>query len=1533
MDRATVQGALEEGYTQTNRITPIYYGVNSIVSFTGTPTPVTGATVTIKAFGDFSGTDEYLNVSIAGVNWLVFVTGGSDTQEVTAVIQLTLAEVMAARSGTTIVVNVSASSGVNFVSNSYVDLTLTYHQDPGVADLYRVALAAGERLDLAAATTVDASLSIADAAGVSLRMAQGVSPFLRGFIAPAAGDYYVRISGPTSPYTLTATRNAELAVETKEPADLTSTGKALGDLGSPDAMDSYTVMATAGDELVIETDVPLVGPGSRMYFVDPMLELVDPSGQVVATDLNGTGDGRNARITHTAAMTGRYTVRVSHENDGAVPGLDARFYAIPPVSMLPATDALTPALVRVDPNINYPTPEFPFANSGLLFPFLATNWSGVIAIEAAGTYAFTLGSKAGSRLTIDGTVVVNNDGLHNYLERVGAIQLEPGLHDIRVEMFDVSTGSIAVLFWQQPTQPLREVVPASVLLHGDPAGGVSVAGAYSLSVTGATAPPAFQVLSVTPANLTTSLSQVTVRFTDPVTPASIQPGDLTIDGNPAASVTLSDDTAVFTLAAPAAPGAHAIAIAGGAVSDFGGNLVEPFASSITVDAVAPRVIATSVAPGGTVISDAAGSLSVEITFDEPINFAAVNPSDVAVTGSSVGSSTRTVTYDESSRTMTVSLTGFPDASMTITLQSTFGGVRDMAGNLLDGDGNGAAGGSYVLSFLVDAPDAITVRGSEANGAINYATTRLSIGGGISSADTDTFLVTLDAGQVAWFAVDGGASTTATVQMFSPGGALIASATAAALGGIAELPVQTITEAGEYRFVVTGAVTGTGDSYTFYKVFNGMNDLDSLNTRTSVARNIDALFVPLDGDASFAWVQRQVNLLSTRNYVYSMTLSAGDALSVLYDPGSSSSTSRVTDPTGTTLAQDATTGSLANRQIRRYTAPADGVYLVRFDQTSSFDALFGVNLDLRTEAATSDAGALSINDVGKVLGAITGSTQVDRHRFTLTAGQIIEITTRTPFDDPGEPAYTLNPRLELVDPVGNVVATDLSSAADGRNARIVATALMNGDYLIRIAAESGTGAYLLAAEVTGTSVAPTDIMLSNQAIAENQPAGAIVGVFTAIDADAGEAFTYSLVSGEGDADNALFTIVGDELVAAASFDFEASVSHTIRVRATDRAGLFVELPLIINVTDVNEDSTPPVVERVSVSGGWHTDFYAHLAASGVGGTWGYALPEGANQLRPLTWTGITRVAIHFSENVDVVASDLTVLGVNVPDYASRMSPGGFSYDSNTFIAAWTFTAPLTADKLRLLLDDRVADVAGNALDGEWTDAVSTASGDGAAGGDFSYRMNVLPGDATPSGRVQSGDLIVVRNAQFTRPGVAGYSAMLDVDGTANISSADVIKTRNLQFTRLPDAEPPASPPMQGGQQQVLAANAAFEPALSVIESTTPAQTPVDALSESANGTPAESTQEPALQPQSLSMTSVQLSQLAAPLAAAATPAPPTARSAMSRKPWERVSGNPTVFDRQGGAFGSVERLLSDSSIVSPVPILQLPGIMSFRVHRR
>ncbi len=56
-----------------------------------------------------------------------------------------------------------------------------------------------------------------------------------------------------------------------------------------------------------------------------------------------------------------------------------------------------------------------------------------------------------------------------------------------------------------------------------------------------------------------------------------------------------------------------------------------------------------------------------------------------------------------------------------------------------------------------------------------------------------------------------------------------------------------------------------------------------------------------------------------------------------------------------------------------------------------------------------------------------------------------------------------------------------------------------------------------------------------------------------DVDAGDSFTYALVSGFGDADNAAFTIVGNELRADVAFDFETQNSYSIRVRTTESVG--------------------------------------------------------------------------------------------------------------------------------------------------------------------------------------------------------------------------------------------------------------------------------------------------------------------------------------------------------------------------------------------
>ncbi|MDM3852005.1 MAG: cadherin repeat domain-containing protein, partial [Aphanizomenon gracile PMC627.10] len=59
--------------------------------------------------------------------------------------------------------------------------------------------------------------------------------------------------------------------------------------------------------------------------------------------------------------------------------------------------------------------------------------------------------------------------------------------------------------------------------------------------------------------------------------------------------------------------------------------------------------------------------------------------------------------------------------------------------------------------------------------------------------------------------------------------------------------------------------------------------------------------------------------------------------------------------------------------------------------------------------------------------------------------------------------------------------------------------------------------------TPTNQAPTNISLNNSTIAENQAINTVVGNFTAIDPDAGNTFTYTLVSGTGDTDNNVFTI--------------------------------------------------------------------------------------------------------------------------------------------------------------------------------------------------------------------------------------------------------------------------------------------------------------------------------------------------------------------------------------------------------------------------
>tara|TARA_R110002072_G_scaffold57849_1_gene148317 strand:+ start:11242 stop:16923 length:5682 start_codon:yes stop_codon:yes gene_type:complete len=141
------------------------------------------------------------------------------------------------------------------------------------------------------------------------------------------------------------------------------------------------------------------------------------------------------------------------------------------------------------------------------------------------------------------------------------------------------------------------------------------------------------------------------------------------------------------------------------------------------------------------------------------------------------------------------------------------------------------------------------------------------------------------------------------------------------------------------------------------------------------------------------------------------------------------------------------------------------------------------------------------------------------------------------------------------------------------------------YSVRVQSTDSAGATItqvLTITITGTNAVPTAIAIDNDTIAEDVASGTTVGALSTTDADAGDTFTYALVSGDGDTDNTAFTIDGSNLVTATTFDFETQDSYSVRVQTTDSAGATFEQVLTISVTDANDTPTAIAIDNSSVA---------------------------------------------------------------------------------------------------------------------------------------------------------------------------------------------------------------------------------------------------------------------------------------------------------------------------------------------------------------
>ena len=156
-----------------------------------------------------------------------------------------------------------------------------------------------------------------------------------------------------------------------------------------------------------------------------------------------------------------------------------------------------------------------------------------------------------------------------------------------------------------------------------------------------------------------------------------------------------------------------------------------------------------------------------------------------------------------------------------------------------------------------------------------------------------------------------------------------------------------------------------------------------------------------------------------------------------------------------------------------------------------------------------------------------------------------------------------------------------SGADAASFRIVGSSLTTAAifnstaknlYSLTISSTDNTGVvFLKVLNVTINAVsqtvnlAPTQVNLSRSSLAENLPAGTVIGNLSTLDPNVGDTFTYSL-SGTNAAS---FRISGTALVANSTFDYEAKRRYSIIITSRDSGGLSVMRAITISIKNVKD----------------------------------------------------------------------------------------------------------------------------------------------------------------------------------------------------------------------------------------------------------------------------------------------------------------------------------------------------------------------------
>jgi fibronectin-binding autotransporter adhesin len=243
--------------------------------------------------------------------------------------------------------------------------------------------------------------------------------------------------------------------------------------------------------------------------------------------------------------------------------------------------------------------------------------------------------------------------------------------------------------------------------------------------------------------------------------------------------------------------------------------------------------------------------------------------------------------------------------------------------------------------------------------------------------------------------------------------------------------------------------------------------------------------PVDPTGGAGWAGIALTPGSTSENWYSFTVPANQTVTLVAKGSSAPVSLELHDSAGNLLASGASTASSnVDQAINNYAILTAGTYYARVIGTVStaYTLVVTKNADFDNDSNSTlgtaqRIGSQQISGQQDVLGFLDAS-DVNIYQVTLLATTTLNVATTTPGDGTSATANTLDPKIEVFNSSGTMVAADDNSAADGRNAQLsyAVPSGAGGTYYIEVLAspltgQPTTGNYVLAVQGGSANHAP------------------------------------------------------------------------------------------------------------------------------------------------------------------------------------------------------------------------------------------------------------------------------------------------------------------------------------------------------------------------------------------------------------------------------------------------------------------------------